>query len=105
MIVVPEEEKTEGGTEGQWSSGLQKTFSQDCSFENSIYSVGDFVYVQPSEANLQPHIVRIEKLWKDEAGEQAFSFRLIFFQAKSYLTKLGLINSLFPKALAITDNN
>lgn len=65
-----EEEKTEGGTEGQWSSGLQKTFSQDCSFENSIYSVGDFVYVQPSEANLQPHIVRIEKLWKDEAGEQ-----------------------------------
>lgn len=65
-----EEEKTEGGTEGQWSSGLQKIFSQDCSFENSIYSVGDFVYVQPSEANLQPHIVRIEKLWKDEAGEQ-----------------------------------
>ncbi|KAF4079056.1 hypothetical protein AMELA_G00188770 [Ameiurus melas] len=65
-----EEEKTEGGTEGQWSSGLQNTYSQDCSFENSIYRVGDFVYVQPSEANLQPHIVSIEKLWKDKAGEQ-----------------------------------
>lgn len=32
--------------------------------------MGDCVYVQPSEANLQPHIVCIEKLWKDEAGVQ-----------------------------------
>ncbi|XP_058259192.1 polybromo 1, like isoform X3 [Hemibagrus wyckioides] len=64
------EEKTEGATDGQWSSSLQNTYSQDCSFENSTYSVGDYVYVQPSEANLQPHIVSIEKLWKDEAGEQ-----------------------------------
>ncbi|KAM9482460.1 polybromo 1, like isoform 1-T2 [Clarias gariepinus] len=65
-----EEEKTEGVTKEQWSSGLQNTYTQDCSFENSTYSVGDFVYVEPSEANLQPHIVSIEKLWKDEAGEQ-----------------------------------
>ncbi|XP_060775398.1 polybromo 1, like isoform X2 [Neoarius graeffei] len=65
-----EEEKAEGAPDGQWSSGLQNTYIQDCSFGNSTYSVGDCVYVQPSEANLQPHIVCIEKLWKDEAGEQ-----------------------------------
>ncbi|XP_060724128.1 polybromo 1, like isoform X2 [Tachysurus vachellii] len=64
------EEKAEGVTGGQWTSSLKNTYSQDCSFENSTYSVGDYVYVQPSEANLQPHIVSIEKLWKDEAGEQ-----------------------------------
>uniref|UniRef100_A0A673MSR8 Protein polybromo-1 n=1 Tax=Sinocyclocheilus rhinocerous TaxID=307959 RepID=A0A673MSR8_9TELE len=54
----------------QWLSGPQSSYSQDCNFENNTYSVGDCVYVQPSEANLQPHIVCIEKLWKDEAGEQ-----------------------------------
>lgn len=72
-MIFPEE-NTDGATDGQWSSSLQNTYSQDCSFENSTYSVGDYVYVQPSEANLQPHIVSIEKLWKDEAGKQAFSF-------------------------------
>ncbi|KAI5109113.1 polybromo 1, like isoform X1, partial [Silurus meridionalis] len=56
--------------EKEKAESLQNTYSQDCSFENSTYSVGDYVYVQPSEANLQPHIVSIEKLWKDEAGEQ-----------------------------------
>ncbi|XP_030633030.1 polybromo 1, like [Chanos chanos] len=64
------EEKAEGPAGDQWASGPLSSFSQDCSFENSTYSVGDFVYVQPSEPNLQPHIVCIERLWKDEAGDQ-----------------------------------
>uniref|UniRef100_A0A673MSH8 Protein polybromo-1 n=1 Tax=Sinocyclocheilus rhinocerous TaxID=307959 RepID=A0A673MSH8_9TELE len=65
-----EEDKAEGAAGSQWLSGPQSSYSQDCNFENNTYSVGDCVYVQPSEANLQPHIVCIEKLWKDEAGEQ-----------------------------------
>ncbi|MEJ1276626.1 polybromo 1 [Cricetulus griseus] len=44
--------------------------SQDCSFKNSMYHVGDYVYVEPAEANLQPHIVCIERLWEDSAGEK-----------------------------------
>ncbi|XP_016314040.1 polybromo 1, like isoform X1 [Sinocyclocheilus anshuiensis] len=68
--VLPEEDKAEGAAGSQWPSGPQSSYSQDCNFENNTYSVGDCVYVQPSEANLQPHIVCIEKLWKDEAGEQ-----------------------------------
>uniref|UniRef100_A0A8C2A4Q9 Protein polybromo-1 n=1 Tax=Cyprinus carpio TaxID=7962 RepID=A0A8C2A4Q9_CYPCA len=56
--------------EDRKGSLLLISYSQDCNFENNTYSVGDCVYVQPSEANLQPHIVCIEKLWKDEAGEQ-----------------------------------
>ncbi|XP_077054125.1 polybromo 1, like isoform X3 [Siphateles boraxobius] len=68
--ALPEEDKVEGPAGSQWPSGPQSSYSQDCSFENNTYSVGDCVYVQPSEANLQPHIVCIEKLWKDEAGEQ-----------------------------------
>uniref|UniRef100_A0A3Q3KGU8 Protein polybromo-1 n=1 Tax=Monopterus albus TaxID=43700 RepID=A0A3Q3KGU8_MONAL len=50
--------------------GYIKMLCQDCSFENSTYHVGDFVYVEPSEPNLKPHIVCIERLWGDEAGEK-----------------------------------
>lgn len=53
-----------------WQSKSERVYSQDCSFENSTYHVGDFVYVEPSEPNLQPHIVCIERLWEDEAGEK-----------------------------------
>ncbi|XP_018417975.1 PREDICTED: protein polybromo-1 [Nanorana parkeri] len=65
-----EAEKTEdpGGVSGQ--SGLYRTYSQDCSFKNSMYHVGDYVYVEPAEPNLQPHIVCIERLWEDNAGEK-----------------------------------
>lgn len=34
-----------------------------------MYHVGDYVYVEPAEANLQPHIVCIERLWEDSAGK------------------------------------
>ncbi|XP_069592929.1 protein polybromo-1 isoform X2 [Ranitomeya imitator] len=73
--VKREEEKKEaeksedpGGVSGQ--SGQYRTYSQDCSFKNSMYHVGDYVYVEPAEANLQPHIVCIERLWEDNAGEK-----------------------------------
>ncbi|XP_069062185.1 protein polybromo-1 isoform X12 [Pleurodeles waltl] len=56
------------GVSGQ--SGLPRTYRQDCSFRNSLYHVGDYVYVEPAEANLQPHIVCIERLWEDSAGEK-----------------------------------
>lgn len=49
-------------------------YSQDCSFENNTYHVGDFVYVEPSEPNLKPHIVCIERLWEDEAGNALIAF-------------------------------
>ncbi|XP_038551466.1 polybromo 1, like isoform X2 [Micropterus salmoides] len=51
-------------------SETERVYSQNCSFENSTYHVGDFVYVEPSEPNLKPHIVCIERLWENEAGEK-----------------------------------
>ncbi|XP_060898960.1 polybromo 1, like [Labrus mixtus] len=75
------EEEEEGGKEGEkaedqrggsWKpeSETERVYSQDCSFENRTYHVGEFVYVEPSEPNLKPHIVCIERLWEDEAGEK-----------------------------------
>lgn len=65
-----EAEKTEDSSGAATLSGLHRTYSQDCSFKNSMYHVGDYVYVEPAEANLQPHIVCIERLWEDSAGEK-----------------------------------
>ncbi|XP_036956116.1 polybromo 1, like isoform X2 [Acanthopagrus latus] len=65
-------EKTEDLPGEAWhsESERERRYSQDCSFENRTYHVGDFVYVEPSEPNLKPHIVCIERLWEDEAGEK-----------------------------------
>ncbi|XP_039723440.1 protein polybromo-1 isoform X15 [Pteropus medius] len=65
-----EAEKSEDSSGSAGLSGLHRTYSQDCSFKNSMYHVGDYVYVEPAEANLQPHIVCIERLWEDSAGEK-----------------------------------
>ncbi|XP_078065919.1 protein polybromo-1 isoform X12 [Mustelus asterias] len=50
--------------------GIQRTYSQDCSFKDNMYHVGDYVYVEPAEPNLLPHIVCIERLWQDDTGEK-----------------------------------
>uniref|UniRef100_A0A4W5LT92 Protein polybromo-1 n=1 Tax=Hucho hucho TaxID=62062 RepID=A0A4W5LT92_9TELE len=69
-----EEENKEEGEKAEdpagGGAGPERTYRQDCSFENSTYHVGECVYVQPAEANLKPHIVCIERLWEDEAGEK-----------------------------------
>ncbi|XP_078802847.1 polybromo 1, like isoform X2 [Oryzias latipes] len=51
-----------------WQPHPLLKYVQECSFDNITYNVGEFVYVEPSEANLQPHIVCIERLWEDSAG-------------------------------------
>ncbi|KAM6981128.1 polybromo 1, like [Aplochiton taeniatus] len=65
-----ESEKADEPPGGTWQSGPDRTYSQDCSFENSTYRVGDFLYVLHAEASQKPHIVCIERLWQDEAGEK-----------------------------------
>lgn len=65
-----EAEKSEESSAGTWQGGLQRTYSQDCSFRDRMYHVGDYVYVEPAESNLQPHIVCIERLWQDDTGEK-----------------------------------
>ncbi|MEQ2261121.1 Protein polybromo-1, partial [Xenotaenia resolanae] len=59
-----EAEKREDTVGGSWQ--VQRTYSQDCSFKDSMYHVGDYVYVEPAEPNLQPHIIYIERLWEDD---------------------------------------
>lgn len=65
----PEAEKGDDTVGGVWQSSLQRTYSQDCSFKDNMYHVGDYVYVEPAETKLQPHIICIERLWQDDAGQ------------------------------------
>lgn len=75
-FVREDGEKTEDLPGEAWrsESERERRYSQDCSFENHTYHVGDFVYVEPSESNLKPHIVCIERLWEDETGNMLCFF-------------------------------
>ncbi|XP_061543027.1 protein polybromo-1 isoform X3 [Phycodurus eques] len=65
-----EAEKREESVGASWQLSSQRTYSQDCSFKDSMYCVGDYVYVEPAEPNLRPHIIYIERLWQDDTGEK-----------------------------------
>ncbi|XP_058969432.2 protein polybromo-1 isoform X2 [Pocillopora verrucosa] len=43
---------------------------QEMSYKDIKICVGDFVFLEPREEDLQPHIVSVEKLYKDSYGEQ-----------------------------------
>uniref|UniRef100_T1J6Q3 Polybromo-1 n=1 Tax=Strigamia maritima TaxID=126957 RepID=T1J6Q3_STRMM len=44
--------------------------SESVSFGEQVYRLGEFVYIEPREKGLEPHVIHIDKLWKDEQGEQ-----------------------------------
>ncbi|XP_047146441.1 protein polybromo-1 isoform X1 [Hydra vulgaris] len=44
------------------------TYANSIVFNGINYSVGDFVYMSTDENNRPPHIVSIEKIWKQENG-------------------------------------
>lgn len=91
---LKEGEKAEDLPGLSWQSELEteRVYSQDCSFENSTYHVGDFVYVEPSEPNLKPHIVSIERLWEDEAGNTLIAS--LFFLLTFKTIQLSTIHTL-----------
>uniref|UniRef100_A0A3B5Q3E3 Protein polybromo-1 n=1 Tax=Xiphophorus maculatus TaxID=8083 RepID=A0A3B5Q3E3_XIPMA len=65
-----EAKKAEDLQKEGWQSESESkiVYREECSFENRTYHVGEFVYVEPSEPNLKPHVVCIERLWEDETG-------------------------------------
>lgn len=67
-------EKSEDEREQDSRADKEQRSSQNNSdsvhFREQTYHVGDFVYMEPREKGLEPHIILIEKLWKDDQGEQ-----------------------------------
>lgn len=53
-------------------SGDQKPLIQDLNeitFNDILFKINDYVYVEPKEKNLEPHIIHIQRIYKDENGE------------------------------------
>ncbi|XP_050760802.1 protein polybromo-1 isoform X18 [Gymnogyps californianus] len=92
-----EAEKSEDSSGSSGLSSLHRTYSQDCSFKNSMYHVGDYVYVEPAEANLQPHIVCIERLWEDSAGKDKEVFKSDYYNKVPVSKILGKCVVMFVK--------
>jgi protein polybromo-1 len=42
----------------------------EMSFNQQLYRVGEFVYLEPKERGLEPHIILIERLWTNQDNEQ-----------------------------------
>lgn len=41
----------------------------EITFNDIQFKIGDYVYVEPKEKNLEPHIIHIQRIYKDENGE------------------------------------
>ncbi|XP_064633737.1 protein polybromo-1-like isoform X4 [Lineus longissimus] len=62
-----ENEKTEPVS--QWLNGEQGA-EESFKHKGETYRVGDFVYLEPRDKKLiEPHLICVEKLWKDKNGE------------------------------------
>lgn len=42
----------------------------ELTFNQQLYRVGDFVYLEPKERGLEPHIIHIERLWTNQENQQ-----------------------------------
>ncbi|XP_076317275.1 protein polybromo isoform X4 [Tachypleus tridentatus] len=61
--MEPRQEKDE-------RESLEMSTSDSVVFRGQVYHVGDFVYVEPREKAMEPHIIHISKLRRDSEGEQ-----------------------------------
>ena len=41
----------------------------EITFNDIQFKIGDYVYVEPKEKNLEPHIIHIQRIYKDENGD------------------------------------
>ncbi|KAL3851885.1 hypothetical protein ACJMK2_015582 [Sinanodonta woodiana] len=58
----------EGEEKPDYSSG--EGSGDSIKYKDHTYSIGDFIYVEPREPDLEPHIMCIEKIHSDSSGDQ-----------------------------------
>ncbi|XP_033100393.1 protein polybromo-1-like isoform X2 [Anneissia japonica] len=64
-----EEDDGEQGEDGEVVKAGEEGDPEGLVVQGQTYKVGDFIYVEPSEKNLKPHIVCINRVWRDDDGE------------------------------------
>uniref|UniRef100_A0A131XM83 Putative chromatin remodeling complex rsc subunit rsc1/polybromo n=1 Tax=Hyalomma excavatum TaxID=257692 RepID=A0A131XM83_9ACAR len=63
-----ERKSQEGRKEEEKSNEISSSDSTE--HKGIVIHVGDFVYIEPSEKGMQPHITNVDRLWRDKSGEQ-----------------------------------
>ncbi|XP_037562922.1 protein polybromo-1-like isoform X7 [Dermacentor silvarum] len=63
-----ERKSQEGRKEEEKSNEMSSSDSTE--HKGIVIHVGDFVYIEPSEKGMQPHITNVDRLWRDKSGEQ-----------------------------------
>ncbi|KAG1687281.1 Protein polybromo-1 [Nymphon striatum] len=64
---LPQEEKEMDEPEKTGKESENKENSMD--FKENTYRIGDFVYIEPRDKGLEPHIIHLERFSKDNTGE------------------------------------
>ncbi|XP_063225388.1 protein polybromo-1 isoform X25 [Bacillus rossius redtenbacheri] len=54
------------------------------SFNQQVYRVGDFVYVEPKERGMESSIIHIERLWTNQEGQQMMYGNVLFRPNETY---------------------
>ncbi|KAL8620376.1 hypothetical protein ACOMHN_013001 [Nucella lapillus] len=68
-----EEDKKKSGGESEekgddWKPSQEEPSENKIVYKDQTYTIGDFVYIEPRELNLDPHIMMIETFNTDESG-------------------------------------
>ncbi|XP_065909359.1 protein polybromo-1-like [Dysidea avara] len=68
------EESAADGDDDDGLSSDYRTYLECVNFSGHIYAIGDIIYVTPKVTRMcLPHIVAVERLWKDNSGDHWFS--------------------------------
>ncbi|KAF4526534.1 hypothetical protein B566_EDAN005901 [Ephemera danica] len=68
---LPEEEGETRSSEDSFKEQVAcATQGEEMSFNQQLYRVGDFVYLEPKERGMEPHIIHIERLWTNQDNQQ-----------------------------------
>ncbi|XP_066994132.2 protein polybromo-1 isoform X3 [Anabrus simplex] len=74
MEEQPEEEtetrSSDDSLKVRIDAGGSATSGDSMSFNQQVYRVGDFVYVEPKERGMDSSIMHIERLWTNQEGQQ-----------------------------------
>lgn len=63
-------ERSSRGSPKEEDKGQEMSSSESTEHRGIVIRVGDFVYVEPREKGMQPHITNVDRLWRDKNGDQ-----------------------------------
>ncbi|XP_063225207.1 protein polybromo-1 isoform X8 [Bacillus rossius redtenbacheri] len=80
----PEEEAETRSSDDSLKESGASAGGDSMSFNQQVYRVGDFVYVEPKERGMESSIIHIERLWTNQEGQQMMYGNVLFRPNETY---------------------